>query len=101
MGYGAALNTHAYSYFDVGYAVPAQPSIPGLNLLHTADPVMDLYFFAGPALADVMAQFTQLYGRPSMPPRWSLGLWYHPLESSNQTAVLSTVSAFSSQVRLI
>lgn len=44
-----------------------------------------------------MGQFTQLYGRPALPPRFSLGLWYHPLESSNQTHVLGVVGDFAAQ----
>ena len=97
LGYGAAINTHGYSYFDVGYGIPPKPDAPGTHLLHTADPVFDLFLFAGPTPAAVMGQFTQLYGRPALPPRFSLGLWYHPLESSNQTAVLTTVGDFAAQ----
>ena len=81
LGYGLALNTHGYSYFDVGVSQSYS------HLMHTADPVLDIYFFVGPRLPDVMAQFTQLYGRTSMPPKFSLGLWYHPLSSSNQSEV--------------
>lgn len=75
LGYGAVVNTHGYSYFDVGFALPPSPSAPGTHLLHTPDPVFDLYLLAGPTPAAVMGQFTQLYGRPAMPPRPSLGLW--------------------------
>ena len=96
LGYGVALNTHAYSYFDVGFAFPVKPDgSGGANLIHTSDPVVDLFFFAGPKLADVMAQFTQLYGRTSLPPKFALGLWYHPLMSSNQSKVEDTVAAFA------
>jgi alpha-glucosidase (family GH31 glycosyl hydrolase) len=93
-GYGVALNTHAYSYFDVGFALPSNSSSPGINLMHTSDPVMDLVFFAGPRLADVMAQFTQLYGRTALPPKFALGLWYHPKEDTNQSGIVETVAAF-------
>jgi len=100
-GYGVALNTHAYSYFDVGFAFPANGSAPGINLVHTSDPVVDLVFFAGPRLADVMAQFTQLYGRTSLPPKFALGLWYHPKEDTNQSGIVETVAAFQANgVRL-
>ena len=81
-GYGAALNTHGFSYFDVGFAFPVNGSSPGVNMVHTSDPVVDLFFFTGPRLADVMAQFTQLYGRTALPPKFALGLWYHPKETT-------------------
>ena len=89
LGYGAVMNTHSYSYFDVGFAQP------DAHFLHSADPVMDLFFFAGPSLIDVMAQFTQLYGRTALPPKFSLGLWYHPELHSNQTAVAAVVDRFA------
>ncbi|HMA37338.1 MAG TPA: TIM-barrel domain-containing protein [Chloroflexia bacterium] len=36
-------------------------------------PVLDLYLFAGPAMPDVLAQYTALTGRMPLPPRWALG----------------------------
>lgn len=67
----------------------------GLHRLHTADPVIDLFFFLGPRLPDVMAQFTSIYGRTSMPPKWALGLHFHPVSSLNQTMVAQTISDFA------
>ena len=34
---------------------------------------LDLYIFTGPTLAEVLNRFTQLTGRPALPPRWALG----------------------------
>lgn len=90
LGYGVAVNTHGYSYYDIGVANPS------IHMINTPDPVADLYFFTGPSLRDVLAQYTQVYGRTSMPPQWALGQWYHPQEDSNQTVVESVVDAFAS-----
>ncbi|CAG9821832.1 unnamed protein product [Phaedon cochleariae] len=35
--------------------------------------VLDLYFFLGPSPADVVNQYTDLVGKPFMPPYWGLG----------------------------
>lgn len=77
-----------------GTLPPPPPPAPGVSRVHLADPVVDLYFFAGPTHHDVLYQYTQLTGRMSMPPKWAMGLWYHPKETSNQTRVLEIVKEF-------
>ncbi|XP_034941549.1 lysosomal alpha-glucosidase-like [Chelonus insularis] len=48
-----------------------QPT-PALTFRSTGG-IFDLYFFMGPTPADVLAQYTQIVGKPFMPPYWSLG----------------------------
>ena len=36
---------------------------------------IDLYVIDGPRLTDVIERYTQLTGRPSLPPLWALGYW--------------------------
>ncbi|XP_047134482.1 lysosomal alpha-glucosidase isoform X1 [Hydra vulgaris] len=35
--------------------------------------ILDFYFFLGPTTNDVVSQYTDVVGRPTMPPFWSLG----------------------------
>ena len=63
------------------------PSGFGKFRTHVSEPVSDMYYFAGPTMHDTLGQYTQLTGRMWMPPKWALGLWYHPIEYSNQTEV--------------
>ena len=43
--------------------------------LHVNSPSrsIDLYIFSGPTLAEVLYRYTQLTGRPTLPPRWAYG----------------------------
>ena len=45
-------------------------------MLETEDEALDLFFIAGATPAQVIERYTWLTGRPSMPPRWSLGAWF-------------------------
>ncbi|KAJ8029435.1 Maltase-glucoamylase, intestinal [Holothuria leucospilota] len=51
--------------------VALQP-LPALTYRHIGG-VFDFYMFFGPTPEDVVAQYTELIGRPYMPPYWALG----------------------------
>ncbi|XP_017877498.1 lysosomal alpha-glucosidase-like [Ceratina calcarata] len=48
-----------------------QPS-PGITF-RTIGGIFDIYFFLGPTPADVIKQYSEIVGKPIMPPYWSLG----------------------------
>ncbi|CAG8526740.1 12337_t:CDS:10, partial [Dentiscutata heterogama] len=56
--------------------------------------VFDFYFFLGPTPADVIAQYTELVGRPALPPYWALG--YHQCRWGyhNVSTLYNVVSEF-------
>ncbi|MCC6749230.1 MAG: alpha-glucosidase [Deltaproteobacteria bacterium] len=43
------------------------------SLIHTDGPTFDLYLIAGPSPKAVLARYTELVGRPPLPPLWALG----------------------------
>lgn len=55
---------------------------PGMAVVETPRAHLDLYLVAGPTLADLVERYTELTGRMSLPPRWSLGYqqsrWSYP-----------------------
>ncbi|CAG0882617.1 unnamed protein product [Darwinula stevensoni] len=54
-----------------GLDVILQPA-PGITF-RTVGGILDFYFFLGSSPTEVIQQYTELIGRPFMPPYWSLG----------------------------
>ena len=59
-------------------------SVPGEELRY--------YFIYGPKPADIMTEYTQLTGRPALPPAWSFGLWLSTSFTTNYNE--ETTSSF-------
>lgn len=38
-------------------------------------PLLDYFLVAGPGFAEILPRYTELVGRPELPPLWSFGLW--------------------------
>ena len=63
-GYGALRNTYApgeYSFKDT------------VKLSHT-EARFDCYYFAGESLKDILGDYTDITGKPFLPPRWALSM---------------------------
>ena len=56
--------------------------------------IVDLYVFAGPTPKDVVAQYTELVGRPHMPPLWSLGFHQSKWGYKDLATLKDVVAAF-------
>ncbi len=63
-GYGVFVN-QPRKYHLV--ATKVEFSVPGESL--------DYFFFNGPDLKDVLRRYTDLTGKPALPPAWTFGLW--------------------------
>jgi len=87
-GYGILVNTTYRHVWDIGYKNrnTLRIVIPGGNL--------DLYFFYGPGLKDLLGAYTQLTGRPALPPKWSFGPWFICRTQANDFEVASNALSF-------
>ena len=68
-GYGVFVNYSGNVSFEVASEKVGYVgfSVPGESMEYT--------FFYGPDLKEVLGGYTQLTGRPALPPAWSFGLW--------------------------
>ncbi len=68
-GYGVLVAHPERVSFEIASEVVsrAQFSVPGEEL--------DYYFIGGGSAKDVLRRYTELSGRPALPPAWSFGLW--------------------------
>lgn len=67
-GYGMFMHTSAPVTCDFG------SSYIGLNKLFMGDENLDLFIFFGEP-KDILNEYTELVGKPGMPPLWSFGTW--------------------------
>ncbi|MBO4498646.1 MAG: alpha-xylosidase [Bacteroidaceae bacterium] len=67
-GYGVFLHTSAPVTCDFG------ASYIGLNKLFMGDENLDMFLFVGTP-AEILDEYTNLVGKPAMPPLWSFGTW--------------------------
>lgn len=65
--YGLFFDDTSWGTIDVGATSGSYMSFENLG------GQADYYYFAGPSMPEVLDRFTELTGRPYMPPRWSLG----------------------------
>ncbi|WP_058306635.1 alpha-xylosidase [Gracilibacillus massiliensis] len=68
-GYGVFVNHPAEVNFELGSELVSrsQFSVKGEYL--------DYYFINGPTPKEVVSRYTELTGKPALPPAWSFGLW--------------------------
>ena len=82
-GYGVFVNQQLPMTFFVGSRFFPRHEIAAEGEL------LDMFFFYGPSLKRVQADYTALTGRASMVPKWSFGLWVSRLSYLSQEEVLA------------
>lgn len=68
-GYGLYINSSRPQLFEMG--VRSHDSYA----FAVADEVMDLFFIYGPSFKQIIETYTEITGRPTVPPAWSFGIW--------------------------
>ncbi len=86
-GYGVFVNSPDKVSLEVGSEKVSrvQFSVPGES--------MEYFIIAGETLKEVLTNYTELTGKPSLPPAWSFGLWLSTsfLTDYDETTVTSFV----------
>lgn len=86
-GYGVFVNHSEQVSFEIGteQVTKVEFSVPGESL--------DYFFINGPTMKDVLARYTDLTGKPSLPAPWTFGLWLSTSFTTNydETTVTSFV----------
>ena len=92
-GYGVFVNHAEPVEFDVGCDRVSRVgfAVKGESL--------DYFFFNGPDLKDVLRRYTDLTGKPALPPQWSFGLWLSTsfTTSYDSRTVLSFIDGMQSR----
>ena len=85
-GYGVYVNHSDKVSFEVASAdvSKVQFSVPGESL--------DYFFIAGPEMKDVIRKYTDMTGKPALPPAWTFGLWLSTSFTTNYDE--ATVTGF-------
>lgn len=68
-GWGVLLHTGYRSFWEIGtFAYTSGSAL-------SEDTKLDLFIFLAPTLKELIGLYTDLTGKPQMPPRWALGVW--------------------------
>lgn len=90
-GYGVFVNHPENVSFEIGSEAvsKSQFSVNG--------EILDYYIINGPTLKDVLVNYTDLTGKPALPPAWSFGLWLSTSFTTNYDE--ETVNYFVDEMR--
>ncbi|UFT98384.1 alpha-xylosidase [Radiobacillus kanasensis] len=68
-GYGVFVNHPEHVAFEMGSEIVSK------NQFSVNGEVLDYFFINGPTPKEVLERYTDLTGKPAIPPSWSFGLW--------------------------
>ncbi|MFO7958624.1 MAG: glycoside hydrolase family 31 protein [Candidatus Brocadiia bacterium] len=68
-GWGMMLHSSFRNFWEIGSFSYTAGSVL------TEDDKLDLFLFAGGSLKHLLERYTELSGRPPVPPKWAMGVW--------------------------
>ena len=69
-GFGLFLHHHSKITYELG-----NPALQ-TAAIRVGDPYLDYFFIYGPSPKEIIERYTELTGRPPVPPLWSFGIWW-------------------------
>lgn len=84
-GYGVYLKTSHRTHFDLAADTPDCAAIAA------DDSSFEFLLFVGQP-KDIIRTFTEVVGKPSLPPKWTFGLWMSSNEWNSQAIVMEQVT---------
>jgi len=81
-GYGLFVNTSNAISFRVG-----ELDHSALSVIVEDTHELDFYWMYGPTLNDILPRYTCITGAPTVPPKWSFGLWMGRITYNRQDQV--------------
>ena len=92
-GYGVFVNQTDKVSFEIAseYVEKVAFGVPGESL--------DFFIINGPTMKDVLRRYTDLTGKPSLPPEWTFGLWLSTsfITNYDEATVLSFIEGMESR----
>jgi alpha-glucosidase (family GH31 glycosyl hydrolase) len=88
-GYGVWLKTERQAYFDLASVDSHAWSLIGLA---EKDTDVEIQFFFQSRPKEIVKAFTDITGKPKLPPAWVFGLWMSSNDWNTQTEVLRQLS---------
>ena len=68
-GWGVMMHSSFRSYWEIGTFSYTSGSCM------TEDNKLDLFLFLAPTLKELLMKYTDITGKPQMPPKWAFGIW--------------------------
>ncbi len=90
-GYGIYVNSSRYCLFEMCTRKDDMYSFT-LDTSKADKPLLDYYFIVGDTLKDVIINYTDITGKPALPPQWVFGPWMSSNGWNSQSRVMSEVN---------
>ncbi|MEW6232059.1 MAG: TIM-barrel domain-containing protein [Chloroflexota bacterium] len=83
-GYGIYLNTTYYSVFNIATYISTMYGFTR-DTGGSLSSILDYYFINGPNPKDIITRYTDITGKPALPPKWVFGPWMSANEWDKQS----------------